>query len=178
MSTCEVGSFCLLSRLALANRMSCGLQAFFWVGYVSPFREGVLLRMNDPGVVPGAVSHADAALDADSDVVLETPPDADAYADTYILAAPPAWDSFQVYHDNEMVDDALFDQDKFQEEKAQLERELENDPDLAHELDNMKMTIQNNTTPMMMTMKKQIIIMSMPISHQRRQKMKWRREAT
>eukprot|EP00978_Attheya_sp_CCMP212_P030801 scaffold114527_cov75-Attheya_sp.AAC.1 len=92
--------------------MACGLQAFFWVGYVSPFREGVLLRMDDPGVVPGAVSHADAALDADSDVVLETPPDADAYADAYILAALPAWDSFQVYHDNEMVDDALFDQDK------------------------------------------------------------------
>eukprot|EP00978_Attheya_sp_CCMP212_P011075 scaffold27044_cov37-Attheya_sp.AAC.2 len=37
--------------------------------------------MEDPGVVPGAVSHAGAALDADSDVVVETPTDAHADAD-------------------------------------------------------------------------------------------------
>eukprot|EP00978_Attheya_sp_CCMP212_P009987 scaffold23945_cov44-Attheya_sp.AAC.1 len=37
--------------------------------------------MEDPGVVPGAISHADAALDADSDVVVETPTDARADAD-------------------------------------------------------------------------------------------------
>eukprot|EP00978_Attheya_sp_CCMP212_P002100 scaffold4342_cov34-Attheya_sp.AAC.2 len=46
-----------------------------------PFRESILLRIEDPGVVPGAVSHADAALDADSDVVVETPTDARADAD-------------------------------------------------------------------------------------------------
>eukprot|EP00978_Attheya_sp_CCMP212_P034812 scaffold148101_cov62-Attheya_sp.AAC.2 len=31
-----------------------------------PFRESILLRMDDPGVVPGAVSHTNAALEGDN----------------------------------------------------------------------------------------------------------------
>jgi nonsense-mediated mRNA decay protein 3 len=51
------------------------------------------------------------------------------------------------YNDME-DDDALFDQDEFQEEKADFERELENDPDLAHELDRAEQELmtQQETT--------------------------------
>eukprot|EP00978_Attheya_sp_CCMP212_P031563 scaffold119850_cov38-Attheya_sp.AAC.1 len=52
------------------------------------------------------------------------------------------------YHANDMEDEALFDQDEFQEEKAQFEWELENDPDLAHALDRaeQELMVQQETT--------------------------------
>eukprot|EP00978_Attheya_sp_CCMP212_P015461 scaffold39906_cov57-Attheya_sp.AAC.5 len=46
-----------------------------------PFRDGVLLLMDDPGVVPGPASNADAVLDADRAVNFGTHPDADVATD-------------------------------------------------------------------------------------------------